>query len=533
MDASKGFYTPAFAAPVFPATDPHVLTRQTTSSHTPRVLVKGRRGPSRSSNSVQPDSKVPSTEPPTLSNPVNPVSTHQPSSDAVAGLPHAAPAPSRFRRKEHPRSWTQQMVKDPLVERFEKLRLPVAPATLPIPSSRSPTNFSFPLSSHDSTTAAKQAWNRMAVSHPILPVFQEQSQSRSNRRDALPQAYRSRPGQQSTGPIAIDEDSDEDLTVVSARPVTNFSNTNFFQSGDREPSNQRRRLQIDRFLRKNPARRSRSPSASSSGSDDELTPGSSEDSHLDLAARVAQAERRGQPYGYHEKLQEEQDHLLAERMQHDEGTAPSLFSQRLCSSATKSASQWQTQRTPHRKTTPISSLKRAIARAGTRDDPINLDSDSDNIGEARGKPMELDETSQLQSTGGRDCAVCGDSVKVSNLPSLPDCAHRPETCPDCYSDWISAQLQDSNWGNVKCPGDGCNTALSYYDIRAYASPEVFQRYDTFIARAAFSQDRKSAHSHIHPGPIIANFLQPTFDGVVPAILARSISVVWRATSSRV
>jgi hypothetical protein len=155
MGASEGTYT-AFAAPVFPATAPHVLTRQTTSSHTLRVLVKGRRGPSRSNNSVQPNSKVPlsartSTEPPTLSNAVNAVNPHRPSSDAVApGLPHApAPAPSSIRRKERPRSWTQQMVKDPLVERFEKLRLPVAPATLPIPSSRSPTNFSFPLSSHD------------------------------------------------------------------------------------------------------------------------------------------------------------------------------------------------------------------------------------------------------------------------------------------------------------------------------------------------------------------------------------------------
>jgi hypothetical protein len=220
MDAPEGVFTSALAAPVFrAATDSHVLARQTTSSHTPRVLVKGRRRPLRSNNSVQPNSKVPS-------NPANP---HQPSGDAVAGLPHAAPAPSRIRRKEHPRSWTQQMVKDPLVERFEKLRLPVAPATLPIPSSRSPTNFSFPLASHDSTNAAKQAWNRTTVSHPILPIFQEQSQSHSSRRDAHFQGNRSRPTQRSIGPMAFDEVSDEDVTVVSARSATNFSNTNFFQ----------------------------------------------------------------------------------------------------------------------------------------------------------------------------------------------------------------------------------------------------------------------------------------------------------------
>jgi hypothetical protein len=185
----------------------------------------------------------------------------------------------------------------------------------------------------------------MAVSHPMLPSFQDQPQSHSDFRDAHP--YRSRPAQRSTGPVSIGEDSDEDVTVVPASPASYFSNTNFFQSRGREPSHQRRRSHIDRFLQKKPARRSRSPSMSSSGSDGELAPDSSEHSYLDLTARIAQAERRGQPSGYHGRLQEEQDHQLAELLQHDEGRADSLFLQRLRSSVPENASQWQTPRTPH------------------------------------------------------------------------------------------------------------------------------------------------------------------------------------------
>ncbi|EDU50409.1 conserved hypothetical protein [Pyrenophora tritici-repentis Pt-1C-BFP] len=88
----------------------------------------------------------------------------------------------------------------------------------------------------------------------------------------------------------------------------------------------------------------------------------------------------------------------------------------------------------------------------------------------------------------RDCVVCGDSVQIVDLPSLADCDHQPETCTGCYSGWIAAQLQESGWREVKCPGDGCKVQLSYQEIQAYASPKTFQQYDTFITRAAVGDD---------------------------------------------
>jgi hypothetical protein len=506
-----------------------VLTRQTTSPHAPRVLVKGRHGPLR--NTVQPRSalavsSLTLTQQPTENSPIS----FQHSSHGITPpeLPSAASQPLRNRRKTLPRSWTQHVVKDPLVDRFEKLRLPVrqeeehaeplAPASTP----RSTTNFSFPLSSDDSTAAAKHAWNKMAVSHPRLPTFREQPMSHLNHHGDT-NHFRQAP--KSTRPIIMDGTGDEDVTVISERPASNFSDTNFFQSGHHQPSYQQRQSRVDKLLRKTSVRRSRSPSVASSDSEGDLTPDSSEDSHSDLTARVAQATSRSQAQAI--TLQEEQDHQFAERMQQEEGgTSQSLFFERLRSGGPKVASSDLVPRRPHRRrrSTPITSLKRAIARSGTRDDPISLDSESDESSEIRGEPMELDEMStrtsrQPQSAGNyekyehprnRDCVVCGESVHIADLPALFPCDHRPETCAECYSGWITARLQDSNWGEVKCPGDGCKTILSYHDIQAYGSPEIFQRYDTYIARAAFSQDRESGKSESLQAPLLLTSLAANF-----------------------
>ncbi|OAL56794.1 hypothetical protein IQ07DRAFT_18408 [Pyrenochaeta sp. DS3sAY3a] len=88
----------------------------------------------------------------------------------------------------------------------------------------------------------------------------------------------------------------------------------------------------------------------------------------------------------------------------------------------------------------------------------------------------------------RDCAVCGDSQPISSLPSLANCTHIPETCADCYTEWITSQLTESSWREVKCPGSKCKIKLTYHEIQAYALPENFQQYDTYIARTAFNDD---------------------------------------------
>ena len=104
--ASEGIYSPPCASSTFfaptPHAAPHVLTRETTSPPTPRVLVKGRQ-PSRSNNTTKRRSTIavssltftgPSTE-------NKPVDSHQPSCDDIATvLPRAVPEPFHIESKE-------------------------------------------------------------------------------------------------------------------------------------------------------------------------------------------------------------------------------------------------------------------------------------------------------------------------------------------------------------------------------------------------------------------------------------------------
>ena len=102
-----------------------------------------------------------------------------------------------------------------------------------------------------------------------------------------------------------------------------------------------------------------------------------------------------------------------------------------------------------------------------------------------------DEQGQGRLVANRDCAVCGDSSPIADFPSLANCTHRPETCAGCYEAWITTQLQDSSWREAKCPVSKCGTTLTYHEIQQYATAEIFQQYDTFIARAALNEDRTS------------------------------------------
>ncbi|KAI4950905.1 hypothetical protein J4E86_007413 [Alternaria arbusti] len=265
---------------------------------------------------------------------------------------------------------------------------------------------------------------------------------------------------------------------------------------------------------------------------------SSESSEFDLAARVAQIENQnliratrctqgwGIPRGDTDyAAQEEQDRLLAEHLQREEDATYRTTASRIAEESELPAPRAASPRVPSQKSGRLASLRRAITNIGTREHPIDLDPEPDEpkviVPErARiqdyvalyGEPMDIDgvspfhqhnarpvDTPQATSTyvderthlRSRDCVVCGDSVHVVDLPSLAECDHRPETCADCYSGWISAQLQSSSWREAKCPGNKCKTVLSYHEIRLYAQPETFQQYDTFIARAAFSEDRES------------------------------------------
>jgi hypothetical protein len=442
--------------------------------------------------------------------------------------------------------------KDPLVERFERLKLPwdgksqprsVVPAVLPPPSPSSTITSPKPAQSkRPSSQAAKQIWKKMAGRSATEP-----------RLSAIPSAhgfggdFGTQPeaileaGSKAKHPIVIDDSGDEGNSNSIIRGYRE-SFRRRVRADDRMPAlSRQRRTPVAQRL----SRRSRSPSMSDSGSQDDLTPTSSRDmSYPDLSVHLAGL--RGLPQSEHGEvghpsrndasiLQEELDRQLAERLEREEQEeyrrTQRLYAQLRTGSGQPSMSSnaTGTRQSTHQRVRP-----EAISHQGTRDDPIDLDTDSSSYSEDSDNgalggragveadetdPMDIDEEGwnsrdefdaidtsmdailarQLQEEEERSqpmvvptraCVVCDDSHPIPDLPALANCEHLPQTCATCYSGWVTAQLQGSGWREAKCPENKCATKMTYHEIQQFATPEMFQQYDSFIARAAISEDRK-------------------------------------------
>ncbi|KAK8049573.1 hypothetical protein PG994_011303 [Apiospora phragmitis] len=87
------------------------------------------------------------------------------------------------------------------------------------------------------------------------------------------------------------------------------------------------------------------------------------------------------------------------------------------------------------------------------------------------------------------CIVCSDEKRVSEFPAriAKTCGHQPATCRDCIGQWIASSMESVSWDRLKCPE--CSGLLSFEDVRAFADPETFERYDSLATKAALGSIR--------------------------------------------
>ncbi|KAF2823247.1 hypothetical protein CC86DRAFT_409172 [Ophiobolus disseminans] len=430
-------------------------------------------------------------------------------------------------------SSVDNIIQDPLVERFQRLRLSqngklqprsFEPAVSPPLSQTTSTSPSLP-PTKDFFQAAKSTWDKIAVSGPSLPTLREERSIRRRRSD-LERKPQSITRTRTDVGHPIDEGSDEEPNDVVPKRSSNPLH--------RRTVLHKRALSSSRdqvtALPRNTRRRSQSPSVSSGTSEGDLTPDSSEDvSYPDLSPQTVEvdefvpsptSERRKARFLDSEeasKVQEQLDRRLALQIQQEEEEQYQHFFYAQIQATDQSPSIYERRDT-----------NRSRSCAGNRGNPIDLDSDdSDEVifkgrsGGAGSYPdlMDLDDESWSCSLGGeldtmqatldaelaqflqeeedrsrqtttstRECAVCGDSHPISELPALAECEHPPRTCADCYAGWVASQLEGSGWREAKCPDGECNIKLTYHEVQQIATPEIFVKYDTFIARAAISED---------------------------------------------
>ncbi|KAI0125875.1 hypothetical protein BJ170DRAFT_451566 [Xylariales sp. AK1849] len=87
------------------------------------------------------------------------------------------------------------------------------------------------------------------------------------------------------------------------------------------------------------------------------------------------------------------------------------------------------------------------------------------------------------------CLVCGDEKRLSEMPRriTRSCDHDPNTCKVCVAQWIVSSLDTVTWDRLKCPE--CPQLLQFQDVKAFASRELFDRYDNLAMKAVVADMR--------------------------------------------
>ncbi|KAK0100195.1 hypothetical protein ONS95_008533 [Cadophora gregata] len=89
-----------------------------------------------------------------------------------------------------------------------------------------------------------------------------------------------------------------------------------------------------------------------------------------------------------------------------------------------------------------------------------------------------------------ECLVCFEEKKVADFPARPptsECGHKGDTCcVSCLQQSIASAFESNIWDDIRCPI--CNLQLQHNDVAEFASPEIFERYDTLSTRRALEND---------------------------------------------
>ncbi|KAF2741249.1 hypothetical protein EJ04DRAFT_242 [Polyplosphaeria fusca] len=85
----------------------------------------------------------------------------------------------------------------------------------------------------------------------------------------------------------------------------------------------------------------------------------------------------------------------------------------------------------------------------------------------------------------KDCIVCTESRSIQHFATRPptaQCTHEVNTCRRCLRSWIESEFTSKMWDQINCPE--CSVRLEHEDMRVFAPPDIFRRYDRLSTRAA-------------------------------------------------
>ena len=96
-----------------------------------------------------------------------------------------------------------------------------------------------------------------------------------------------------------------------------------------------------------------------------------------------------------------------------------------------------------------------------------------------------------------ECPVCMDDVPFSKTLEL-SCQHR--YCLECLTrEWeyniMNSQISDTI---LKCPTENCKMPITYFELKSYLKPEVFQKYEEFTIKTFQLSDSQNEMTVVCP-----------------------------------
>ncbi|KAK5118181.1 hypothetical protein LTR85_008161 [Meristemomyces frigidus] len=87
------------------------------------------------------------------------------------------------------------------------------------------------------------------------------------------------------------------------------------------------------------------------------------------------------------------------------------------------------------------------------------------------------------------CTTCARNLPIAQFPKHPEgsnCEHERETCRRCWHQWLESQVASKPFDQISCAQ--CSKLLGQGEVRALATPAVYERYLDSEFKATLSAD---------------------------------------------
>lgn len=92
----------------------------------------------------------------------------------------------------------------------------------------------------------------------------------------------------------------------------------------------------------------------------------------------------------------------------------------------------------------------------------------------------------------KECIVCGTMKNLPKAAPTPACSHPSQVCAGCLRQTCLSSIRSGSYytTGILCPSLNCRKSLDYHDIKKFATPEDFNKYDKLLLYDLLRADKR-------------------------------------------